>query len=464
MPKPAPKAARQSVQSVQDVASTIMIDGQEFVLTFNDEFTGTTASFWKGHGSGGIWSTSYSPHLDDARSNAANNELQYYVDPDMTDLPAAVTVDDGALTIHATELDASQRALADGQGYTSGLISTEMSFHMREGYIELSADIPDQTGFWSAFWLLPADGDWSAEIDLFEFLGEDAGTLHTNVWDDGTPDAEAISTPHAGEGFHTYGLYWDDSVIRWFYDGVMIREEAGTVDEEMYLIFNLAVGGWAEDPDASTDFSDGLSIDYLRVYELEDSPDRNPQIVDGGYASRAYHEGTEGSDTVQGSRWNDTVEGGAGNDSVFGDAGDDVLLGGAGEDSLFGNAGDDRLDGGDGRDTLVGGQGADTIGGGAGTDHIWGGSYGADGHGDVFVFDAGSGTDYVHDFEDGIDRISLTGLVTDWNQVAPAISDQGWASYLNLAAAGGDCGDGLYLVGVSAATLDASDFLFDAVG
>ena len=445
------------------VASTITMDGEDYVLTFNDEFNGSTAAFWKGHGSRGVWSTSYSPHLDDARSNVANNELQYYADPDMAGLPGTFSVGGGVLTIHASQLDASQQALAEGQLYSSGMIATEMSFHMNHGYIELSADIPDQTGLWSAFWLLPADGDWSAEIDVFEFLGEDADRLHTNVWNDGTPNAEAIATVGAGDGFHTYGLYWDADVIRWYYDGAMIREEVNTVDEEMYLLFNLAVGGWADDPDAGTDFSDGLSIDYIRVYELASGLDRNDAIQDGGYVPTEYHAGTPGDDVIQGSRWGDLVEAGTGNDSVYGDDGDDRLSGGAGADTLYGNAGDDVLDGGAGRDNLVGGQGADTLDGGSGTDHLWGGSYGADGTADVFVFRSGGGTDYVHDFEDGIDLIALSGFVAGWEQLSGAITDQGWASYLNLAAAGGQAGDGLYLVGVSTALLDESDFIFGAV-
>ena len=33
----------------------------------------------------------------------------------------------------------------------------------------------------------------------------------------------------------------------------------------------------------TTDFGDGLSIDYIRVYELASDPDRNDAIQDGGY-------------------------------------------------------------------------------------------------------------------------------------------------------------------------------------
>ena len=66
----------------------ILWNGETYVLTFNDEFNGSTVAYWTGHGKGGVWSTSYSPHLEDSRTNASNGELQYYVDPDMEGLPA----------------------------------------------------------------------------------------------------------------------------------------------------------------------------------------------------------------------------------------------------------------------------------------------------------------------------------------------------------------------------------------
>ena len=443
------------------VPSSLTIDGQSYVLTFNDEFNGSTAAYWTGHGKGGVWATSYSPHLENSRTNAANGELQYYVDPDMAGLPDPFTVADGTMTIRASALGSEQSALADGLTYGSGMLSTEMSFATNGGYIEISADIPDQTGLWSAFWMMPADGDWSSEIDIFEYLGGTGDTLHTNLWDQGAPDAMQIDGSGAGAGFHSYGLYWDETVIRWTFDGVTIRESANTVQEDMYLILNLAVGGWASDPDASTDLTDGFSVDYIRVYELESAADRNPAIEDGGFVGADLHAGTAGDDVVNGSSWGDIVDGAAGQDTLYGDAGNDTLAGGAGDDFVYGQAGHDVLSGGSGNDELVGGQGADLLRGGAGTDHLWGGSYGADESSDAFVFDTGCGTDYVHDFEAGRDQIDLTGFGPDWSAIWESVSDLGWAAHIDLAALGGEADDQVYLVGSTIAELSAADFGFD---
>ncbi|WP_108260676.1 family 16 glycosylhydrolase [Mangrovicoccus ximenensis] len=438
----------------------ITINGDSYVLTFADEFNGSTVSFWTGFGSGGIWATSFSPHLDDTRTIAANGELQYYADQDMAGLPSPFTLSEGVLTIHASELDQTQQQLTGGLDYVSGLISTEMTFSTSSGYIEISADVPDQTGFWSAFWLMPADGDWSAEIDIFEILGEDAGTLHTNVWDDGSPNADYVTDTGAGDGFHTYGLFWDADTIQWYYDGAMIREADNTVTEDMFLIINLAVGGWASDPDATTDFSDGLSIDYVRVYELDSDPDRNPEQLSATFVPAGPDVGSSASEAINGSHFGDLINGLEGNDTLYGKDGDDSLSGGPGDDRIFGQDGDDVLYGNDGNDHLIGGAGADTLEGGAGTDHMWGGPYGADGSRDSFVFSDGSGTDYIHDFEAGIDVIDLSAFNTDWTATQSALSDQTWAVRLDLQALGGSGGDVVYLADVAIQDLDSSSFLF----
>lgn len=443
--------------------NSLTIGGQSYVLTFNDEFNGSTAAYWTGHGKGGVWATSYSPHLDDSRTNSANGELQYYLDPGMEGLPDPFTVENGTLTIHASQLDSDQQVLADGLAYGSGMLSTEMSFATDSGYVEMSADIPDQTGFWSAFWMMPADGDWSSEIDIFEYLGATSDTVHTNLWDDGVPDAMQFSGAEVGDGFHTYGLFWDETIIRWTLDGETIRESANTVQEDMFLIINLSVGGWASDPDDSTDFSDGLSIDYVRVYELESDPNRNPAIEDGDFVGADLHSGTSGDDVINGSSWGDVVDGAEGHDTLYGDDGDDILAGGAGDDFVYGQADNDVLSGGAGSDEVVGGYGEDVLNGDAGTDHLWGGLYGADGSRDIFVFEIGTGTDYVHDYEAGLDRIDLSGFSSDWALISQCVSDAGWAAQLDLAALGGATDDQVYLVGCDALQLSAADFGFDLV-
>jgi Ca2+-binding RTX toxin-like protein len=112
---------------------------------------------------------------------------------------------------------------------------------------------------------------------------------------------------------------------------------------------------------------------------------------------------------------------------------------------LSGLAGSDTLQGGAGNDTLAGGAGNDTLQGNAGND--------------IFVFGAGFGADKVNDFDTdpagGQDALDLSGLgVTAATFAAEvAVSVSGANALVTVA------GGSILLVGIDAATVDASDFL-----
>jgi len=106
-----------------------------------------------------------------------------------------------------------------------------------------------------------------------------------------------------------------------------------------------------------------------------------------------------------------STTGGGGRDRIYAGSssatdGDVVTIRGmGGNDILNGNLWRDSLDGGDGNDELYGNSGDDTLFGGAGNDTV----FGADGA-DVFRFAAaGSGDDWLHDFEVSMDRFDLSG-------------------------------------------------------
>ena len=87
-----------------------------------------------------------------------------------------------------------------------------------------------------------------------------------------------------------------------------------------------------------------------------------------------------------GDRFNNEINGGRGDDAIYGEQGRDILNGGDGDDEIYGGEDKDTLNGGEGDDWLDGGPGADT-----------------------FVFEPGSGNDYIMDFTSG-DRIELRGF------------------------------------------------------
>ncbi len=171
-------------------------------------------------------------------------------------------------------------------------------------------------------------------------------------------------------------------------------------------------------------------------------------------------DGGDGKDILNAGSGDDFVEGGEGNDKIRGQSGDDVLSGGDGKDYIDGGSGHDALSGGAGKDKLVGGTGSDTIEGGAGNDHMWGGNWTGDGSSDTFVVSAGSGKDYIHDFEADHDQIDLTAYGITYEDLAAVTEDQGWATIIDLSGlANGMVGDKLILKSVQADDLDESNFI-----
>lgn len=140
--------------------------------------------------------------------------------------------------------------------------------------------------------------------------------------------------------------------------------------------------------------------------------------------------GSDFADTLAGMRGNDTLVGLDGGDSLFGGQGSDILTGGAGDDRMIGEAGRDVLFGGAGSDQLIGGGGADR-----------------------FVFTHGDGADAITDFEDGIDRIQLSGTGLSFDDLTLRRLPNG------VLVEYGD-GDVIRLAGLTTAQITAEDFIF----
>lgn len=433
--------------------------GDTLKMTFADEFNAEKLSVWTGHGSNGLWVTSFSPTLEDTRFITNNGEGQYYVDPDDSGLPDPFSIENGALAIRATPLTSTQQTLAEGQAYSSGLISTEMTLHAGGGYIEMSAQVPDQQGFLSAFWLVPADGDWSSEIDAFEIRGSEPGLLHTNFWINGEKNELAIETDPLSDGFHTYGISWGDDGISWFLDGTLVRHDPTIIEEPMHLAVSLAVDtDWTGAPDSTTDFNDPLLIDYIRIFEPPES--LNPEISDQSEFVAQFYDSFVINGHIFGGDNTDMINGTGEADVIYGKGGNDKLRGQAGNDEVYGQDGNDHISGGWGEDKLIGGDGKDVLRGGRDKDHMWGGTYSGDADKDVFVFHNNSGNDFIHDFQVGVDKIKLKNFQTDWTTVQSSIEDLGWATKIHLAEIGGMETDTVTLFNLDGAVLSEDDFIF----
>lgn len=183
----------------------------------------------------------------------------------------------------------------------SARLTTNASFSMRYGRVEVRARMPTGDWLWPAVWMMPRDsvyGEWpkSGEIDLFEGKGNQArsrteqlsNTMRSALhWgNDATTDqylkTNQVSTLWRNlwnDEFHTFGLEWDEHGIWTWRDSrarrvlnvrfkepfinqmpkVQLQNGGGMVpapnpwskstnngapfDQDFYLILNLAVGG-----------------------------------------------------------------------------------------------------------------------------------------------------------------------------------------------------------------------------
>lgn len=234
----------------------------------------------------------------------------------------------------------------------------------------------------------------------------------------------------------------------------------------------------ASDPRSISSFmeTDGDASVLIRNVSLTGTSGDGDTITGGEGDDTIFGEG--GADEIFGNEGQDRIDGGVGDDTLFGDAGDDFVFGGEGNDHIEGGLGSDELsgndgddvvlggagsdvaDGGGGEDKVVGGAGADTIIGGAGDDHLWGGEWTADGSVDLFVFEAGSGQDMIHDFEVDADVIDLSSYGISWDDLQNGIQDHGWAVSIELGAVGGEQGDRVFLTNVSTSELTEDNFDF----
>lgn len=171
------------------------------------------------------------------------------------------------------------------QPYLSGIITSYNSLRFLYGRVEMRARMPAGKGLWSAFWLLNAyykeDQPTDPEIDIIEAIGDRTTTAnqayHYMVDLDGDgfyKDRESVENRSVIDDFsvdfHTYSVDWSKGSLVYYVDGVEVKRIEGDLvsDEQMYVIANLAVGGWFPGPaDETTPFPAKFEIDYIRVYQ-----------------------------------------------------------------------------------------------------------------------------------------------------------------------------------------------------
>jgi beta-glucanase (GH16 family) len=171
--------------------------------------------------------------------------------------------------------------------YTSARITTKNLFSFTHGRIEARIKIPYGQGLWPAFWMLGCNIDsvgWPAcgEIDIMENIGKEPSIVHATVHgpnyagSSGMSGSYTLPIGHLSDSYHIYSTQWDGNHIAFFVDGInyfavtrATIEAQGNqwiFDHPFYILLNVAIGGWASNPDATTTFPQKMYVSYIRVY------------------------------------------------------------------------------------------------------------------------------------------------------------------------------------------------------
>jgi hypothetical protein len=212
-------------------------------------------TFWPGT----KWPDSYG---DGTNWLAGNAECQTYVTPlidkvkgspvpmDLRYDPFSIHSD--GLHIKASLLSAAQQSAYHVGGFRrfgSGMLLSRTAFTF--GRIRVVAKLPSARGSWPGFWLLPESHQWPPEIDIVEAMpwGKHQEEIHFGVL---VPKG---ATGHFGQwmalgidpsdAFHEYGLDWTPDELTGLLDRRILWQQPTppSLQQDMYLIVNLAVGG-----------------------------------------------------------------------------------------------------------------------------------------------------------------------------------------------------------------------------
>ena len=256
-------------------------EADDWILVWGDEFDSPAgespdASRWVFDLGGSGW---------------GNAERQYY-----TDRPENASMDgEGHLVIAAREESLPGTSCWYGTcRYSSARLKTQGRFEQQYGRIEMRAQLPFGPGLWPAFWMLGAElgsVGWPAagEIDVMENIGREPSEVHGTVHGPGYSGAGGIGSgfrlpegERFADAFHTFAIEWAPESVRWFVDGHLYQtltpanlppDAPWVFDQPFFLLLNVAVGGyWPGDPDATTAFPQHLRVDYVRVFERQESP------------------------------------------------------------------------------------------------------------------------------------------------------------------------------------------------
>lgn len=194
--------------------------------------------------------------------------------------PEAVEERDNALVIKAKKVGTEQMYC--------GSVYSYKKYNMHHGYVEAHIKLADiRKSVLTAFWLqsptmghIDGTGNDGAEIDIFEspYVSEEAlSTIHIDGYADAHQEKNfRYATPGIHDGYHVWGMLWNEKGIKIYYDGELKAEFNGTwvpeksMDEYLYLSTVATFSNEGDFKGQPTDtWLTEAYFDYVRVWVQE---------------------------------------------------------------------------------------------------------------------------------------------------------------------------------------------------
>jgi hypothetical protein len=258
--------------------------GKKWTISFYEEFEGTDYDHNK-----------LTPCFDwnyGACTNSFNTGREHYD-------PGQVRVSNGTAKLVAEPLMPPLSSTGCYQGqctYKSGLLSScrpnagngsAYLYQFTYGYVVSRMKFPGTRGFFTAFWMLPANPSYNyrSEIDIVEILGNDPRTIfmtyhyndrsQSHALNSGTGNNGSCAAKDYSTDFHDFAVDWQADHVAWYIDGVRCGQFTGTTSQvengPMQLILDLMVDHkWQQDWGVTlqdTTLVRQLEVDYIRVYQ-----------------------------------------------------------------------------------------------------------------------------------------------------------------------------------------------------
>lgn len=176
--------------------------------------------------------------------------------------------------------------------YACGFLDTYGKWVQRYGYFEARVKLPDASGLWPTFWLMPDRGveagpqwkrqateDGAMELDIMEHLTRWGPHRYNiaNHWDGyGKNHMANGSTCNYvqpdKDGFITCGLLWTPGSLVYYCNGQeMFRWENGRVGSvPCEIILETTTGGWENNSVDDKQLPVDYLVDYVRVWQRKD--------------------------------------------------------------------------------------------------------------------------------------------------------------------------------------------------